>query len=419
MRHNLHLAMRAFAVATLAAALGCQGANAPTEAKADAKPKSVRVVAARLEDWPDTVRVQGSLLADEDAVIGSKLAGRVETVKVDLGSVVRQGDELVLLDRRELDLQVKLAEAQLRQACAAIALTPDEDESKLDFKNAAPVKLEQAQVEQAQAALTRAQPLLPSKAVTAAEYEVMVAMLKAAQARYDSSLNGVSEQVALIGVQRMQLALVRQQQADASITAPFDGVVAERRVAPGEYVQIGQPVVALVRSDRLRYTAGVPETRAGAIRLGQQVMIHLPLSSAPVEATISRVSPTVMQASRSIRIEADVPNPDVKLQAGLFAEADVIVDADAQSLTVPSTAVSRFAGVQKVWLVEDGQARQQTVQTGRVESGRIELVGGLQDGDLVVTNAAEGHDGPVAAIDAPPAEEQQVTVPVKSAAAGL
>jgi RND family efflux transporter MFP subunit len=414
-------ALRALALAaaaTTAVVAGCESAKAPESASPSAavEPKQVRVVAAQLQSWPDTVRVQGSLLADEDSIVGSKLAGRVETVKVDLGSVVKQGDELVLLDRREFELQVKLAESQLQQACAAIALTPDEDETKIQFENAAPVRLERAQIEQAQAALARAEPLLPSRAVTAAEYDVMVSQLKAAQARHDSALNGVSEQVALIGVRRTELALARQQLADASILAPFDGVVEQRRVAPGEYVQVGQPVVTLVRSDRLRYTAGVPETRAAAIRLGQPIEIHLPHASEPVVAAVSRISPTVTPTSRSILIEADVPNTEARLQAGLFAEADVVVNAEAQSLTLPSTAVSRFAGVQKVWLVEKGAARQLTVQTGREAGGRIELTGGLKTGDVVVTNAAEGYEGPIVAVDAP-AEPQQATIPVTSAAA--
>jgi multidrug efflux pump subunit AcrA (membrane-fusion protein) len=138
-----------------------------------------------------------------------------------------------------------------------------------------------------------------------------------------------------------------------------------------------------------------------------------------VVAAISRISPTVTPSSRSILIEADVPNADATLQAGLFAEADIVVNAEARALTLPSTAVSRFAGVQKVWLVEKGAARQKTVQTGREAAGRIELTGGLASGAVVVTNAAEGYEGPVVALETPRADEQQATVPVTQSAAGL
>jgi multidrug efflux pump subunit AcrA (membrane-fusion protein) len=104
-----------------------------------------------------------------------------------------------------------------------------------------------------------------------------------------------------------------------------------------------------------------------------------------------------MQSSRSILIEADVPNPTLELQAGLFAEAEVVVNPAAQAIVVPTSAVSRFAGVQKVWIVADGVARQQTVRTGREDGTRVEIIDGLPAGTMLVQNATEGHDGPVVA----------------------
>lgn len=393
----------------LAAIGGCQHEQAtPVAVKKTTAPKEVTVVQAAMQPWPKTVTVQGSLLAHEDAVIGTKLACRVDSVMVDLGSVVKKGDTLVRLDRSDLDLQVQLAEANLRQACAAIGLTPEGDETKIEYTNSPKVELEQALVDEAQAAVNRAKQLLPTRAVTGAEYDTLVAQLKAAQARYDSAINAVAEQVSLIGVRRKELAVAEQQLADATIVAPFDGIVEERRVSPGEYVQLGQPVVTLVRADRLRFTAGVPESKAAPITAGQQVRIRAAGKNEPVMATVSRVSPTVMLTSRSVRIEADVANPQLQLQAGLFAQAEIVVDADSQTLAVPAAAVSRFAGVQKVWLVADGKARQQTVRTGREADGKLEILDGLAAGDVIVSDATTGHDGPVVAVDKAPAERLQV-----------
>jgi RND family efflux transporter MFP subunit len=401
----------AFAVLVSVTAAGCEPAREPGAAAATTPvaAKEVAVVAARLEAWPQTVRIQGSLLADEDALIGSKIAGRVESVDVDLGSIVKRGAVIVKLDRSELELLVKQAEAQLQQACAAIGLTPDQSESDLDLTAAPPVMLEQALVEEAQAAANRAKQLLPTKAISATEYDAVVAQLKAAQARHASARNSVSEQISLIGVRRADLALARQRLADATITAPFDAIVESRHVSPGEYVQVGQAVVSLVRVDRLRFTAGVPERRAAAIRVGQAVQLRFAGSEQPVVAHVSRVSPTVMQSSRSVRIEADVTNADLQLQAGLFAEADVIVDANAQTLSLPLAAVSQFAGVQKVWLVADGKARQQTVQTGRRDDDRVEILDGIAAGAVVFGNAAEGHAGPVVAKPAPAHDALQIS----------
>lgn len=394
----------------LAVALGCSERVAPPSASATSSAptvaaREVAVSPAALASWPQTVRVQGSLLAFENAIIGSKLAGRVESVEVDLGSIVKRGQPLVVLDRSELDLRVRLARSQLQQACAAIDLAPDGDETKVNLENAAPVMLERALLDEAQTALERNKPLVASRAITSAQFDTLVAALRAAQARYNSALNAVREQIALIGVRRTELAIAEQQLTDAHILAPFDGVVDERRIAPGEYVQVGQAVVTLIRSDRLRFTAGVPESKAGQVRLGQPVLLEVTGVPDPPTAVISRVSPIVMQSSRSVRIEADVPNESAKLQAGLFAEADVVVDATAKALALPASAVSQFAGVQKVWQVVDGESHQVTVRTGREDQGRIEILSGLKVGDQVVTDADQGHDGPVI-ITANPAATQ-------------
>src|SRR5262245_59544749 len=131
----------AVALTAVAAATGCghggSDAPAPKAAAAEkAAPRTVAVTTADVQPWPRTVRVQGSLLAYENAIIGSKLAGRVESVEVDLGSVVKRGHPLVVLDTSELDLRIRLAESQLQQACAAIALKPDDDETQVELENA-------------------------------------------------------------------------------------------------------------------------------------------------------------------------------------------------------------------------------------------------------------------------------------------
>jgi RND family efflux transporter MFP subunit len=180
--------------------------------------------------------------------------------------------------------------------------------------------------------------------------------------------------------------------------APFDGVVEARRISPGEYVTVGQPLISLVRAERLRFTAGVPESKAGVIKPGQRVEIHIAGVNEPLVTEVTRVSPIVTQTSRAVRIEADVPNPAHALQAGLFAEADVIVEPEAQALALPAAAVTRFAGVEKVWLVADGKAAQQSIRTGREEGGRVEILDGIAEGSQVIANADDGRNGPVTVV---------------------
>jgi membrane fusion protein (multidrug efflux system) len=233
--------------------------------------------------------------------------------------------------------------------------------------------------------------------------ERLRALVKSAQARHQSALNNVSEQIALIGVRRAELALAQRHLDESRITAPFDGVIERRHVSAGEYVQVGQAVATLVRADILRFTAGVPEAKAGKIVKGQTIRIRIPGEPTPIEAAVSRVSPMLTQTSRALWIEADVPNPRLKLQAGLFAEAEIVVDPAATALVVPAAAVSEFAGNEKVWVVRDGISQERQIRTGRRDARRVELLPDpdfepLVSGDLIVASAQNAHAGEVIAV---------------------
>lgn len=360
-----------------------------------AAPDDVLVAEVQSQTWPVVVRVQGSLLGYDRAVVGSKLAARVDEVPIDLGTVVRRGDPLVVLDRRDRELQVEQAAAQLAQARASLGLRPDDSADELDRLQAPPVRLERALMEEARSNLERSKQLLESRVIAAEEAERLQAQFKAAEARYHSSLNDVDSQIATIRVRRAELALAEQLLADTRVVAPFDGIVEQRHVSPGEYLQEGQAVATLVRTDSLRFTAGVPERIAAQIRPGLDVLVRIDGEAAPIRVQVSRLSPALELASRSLLMEADVPNSDLRLRTGLFAEADIIVDAEAQTLAVPASAVFEFAGIEKVWIVRDGKSQEQPIRTGRRNADRIEILDGLTTGDLIIPDARQGHAGAV------------------------
>jgi len=219
-------------------AVGCNSHHAATEDHAPAAPKGpppqVVVVEATSQAWPRTISVQGSLLDDDQAIVGAKLAGRVDDVLIDLGSVVKKGQPLVVFDNRDLELGVRQAEAQLLQATAAIGRTPQDDELQIKREQSPLVMLERALVDEAQAAVARAQTLRPRGVVTESEYERVEAQLKTAEARYRAALNSVGEKIALITVRKAELAIAQQKLADAQIIAPFDSIVQMKNVSPGE-----------------------------------------------------------------------------------------------------------------------------------------------------------------------------------------
>ena len=111
----------------------------------------------------------------------------------------------------------------------------------------------------------------------------------------------------------------------------------------------------------------------------------------PLVASITRISPNVEEMNRSLTFEAEVPNADGSMRAGLFAEAEVVVDPEATALIVPQSAIVEFAGAEKVWKLVDGVAQEQNVQTSRRADKAVEIVGGLAAGDAILAQASEGR----------------------------
>ncbi len=163
-------------------------------------------------------------------------------------------------------------------------------------------------------------------------------------------------------------------------------------MAIGSYVNVGQSILEIARTEVLRYRASVPERYAAQIAIGQKVILNL-ADKTPREVQITRISPTLDSVSRSLMFEAEVPNTEDDLRSGSFAQADVILDENAQSVVIPSSALVRFAGVQKVWKVVDGQVREAVVEIGDEESGQVRIQSGLNAGDILLVNGNAGGAG--------------------------
>lgn len=388
-----------FVVAT-ACALGCseavhQPATADKQpAAAEAGAEAVDVIEVGRRPWPHVVRTQGTLIEDEIAVLGAKVAGRVKEVLVDLGMPVQAGQVVARLDTEEFDLKVQQAEAQVAQARAIVGLKGDTPDNQLDPAKAAPVVQEAALVQDARLNVQRVRDKASKGAFTQEEIQTRETALQVAEARYRSALNAVNEQIAVLGLRRAELALALRNREDAVLTAPFDGVIQERRVAPGSYVTIGQGVATLVRIDPVRFRAGVPERSAAGVAVGQPVRVLLEGQPA-MEIKIARISPSLDVANRTLIVEADLENSAGRWRTGMFAEGEIIVDTEQTALAVPVTSVVAFGGIEKVWTVTGNQAAPRPIRTGRRDNDFVEVLDGLQAGDLVIANGRQGRQGVV------------------------
>lgn len=357
--------------------------------------QKVEVIAVAPQPWRRTVRSQGSLAADEMSVIGSRVAGRIAESPIDLGERVSAGAVLARMDTSDFTSRVAQADASLLQACAAVGLKSVDGLDTLNRENSPPVRQEKAVLAQTQSNLARSQRLRAQQAVTDAEIDLLQSAVDVAAARYQSALNAVEEKIATIRARKAELDLARQNLADAVIVAPFDGAVEVRHVAPGTYVSVGDPIATLVRTDPIRFRGQVPERAALKVRIGLPIEITFENEAEACSSTIKRISPVLDEATRSLTFEAELPNADGRLRPGVFATARIELDNQAPTLAAPTTAISEFAGVERVWRVKEGEAREAVVRTGERQAGLVEILSGLNEGDLIIVSGGNARGGQV------------------------
>jgi RND family efflux transporter MFP subunit len=382
----------------LSCLVGCGGKHDAADASKTERPLptfKAEVITVEPRPWPLTVRAHGSLIGDEVAVVGAKVAGRVAEVHVDLGDAVTKGDPLVTLDQEEFRLEISQMEAQLGQACAAVGLKMGDSVEKLNPEKAPPVRQAKALWDEAKTNLVRVRQLLSQTATSESEHERIATAERVAESQHASSMNAVNEKIAEIRVRSAELDIARQRLEEAIVRAPFDGLVEQRRVAQGSFVQVGQAIATVVSTNRLRFRATMSERLAHQLAVGREVRLHLESGKKPRVVTVSRISPAVDELSRALVFEADVDNADNQLRSGLFAEAEVVLDPEARALVVPASAVAEFAGVDKVWKVVNGLTEEQVVRTGQRRDEGIQIISGLTGGESILRNAQEGRVGRV------------------------
>jgi RND family efflux transporter MFP subunit len=365
----------------------------------DGAPVDVTLAAAVEEPWERTLRVTGELVALEDSTLAAKVPGRLESLAVDLGSVVRRGELLAQVERRDYELRVASAEAA--HAAARALLGSTDDGKTTDAVDGAPaiVPEETALVREARAALDqarlerdRAHELLESGIAARASFDEADARVREAEGRWEQALEEIGNRRATLAQREAELELARALLADTAIRAPFDGAVAERLADPGDYLDVGASVVRLVRLDPVRVRLDVPERAASEVRAGALVRVEVEGAPAPLAGPLVRLSPEIGASDRLLRVEAELANPDGALRPGSFARGEIVIDPEARALVVPADALVRFAGIDKVLRVEDGRAVETRVVVGRVAPERIEILGGLAAGAQVV-RAPGGLEG--------------------------
>jgi RND family efflux transporter MFP subunit len=226
--------------------------------------------------------------------------------------------------------------------------------------------------------------------------------LDAQQAQYDaadatlrSSRETVRNIRASISARKAALALAQKKLADAKVTAPLAGFIKDRPAAPGQFLKANSPVVTIVQSTPLRLHADVQESAIAYVRTGRPVQFHVDAFPDRVfEGKITRLSPSVDQQSRTLKLEAVVNNADGLLKPGFFARVAIQTDRKDKALIVPAEALVSVSGIEKVFVIENGKVAERIVRSGVRLNKEVEIIEGLQEGDLVArTNLGSLQQG--------------------------
>lgn len=379
----------------MAAALlagGCERRAAkPAEQKAEAK--GVRVERAEELDVEQTIYATGSLAAHDRAELSAKVPGRLEAIFADLGSRVKKGDLLAQIEKRDFELKNLQAEAALAQARARLGLDLSGSEDAADPERSSLVKEARAVLSEAAKNRDRILKLRDQGILPEADVETAESAYQVAVNRVDEATHEAKNRLAALRERQAELAQAEQQLADAEIRAPFDGVVEVRQTSPGEFLNVSAPIITVVRIDPIRLRLEISERDAPRVRAGNRVKLQLEGSPRIYESDIIRLSPVISQSNRMLVAEADFSNPDGSLRPGSFAKADVVMADKARGVFVDKSAIVTFAGLHKVFILEQGKAVERAVTLGRHNGDRIEIKGRIAAGAMVILEPGNLRNG--------------------------
>lgn len=326
----------------LLTATGCKKAEPPA-AKPPAPPVHVDALTVAAVDAPETLRLTGSLRGARETELAANVAGRVLETFIERGASIQKGALLARVD-------VSAASLALAEAKLAVATSKTQEEIN-------------------QADCARYEQLKARGAATELEYDQVTAKCKTAPLNLEAA--------------KARQSIAAKNVGDGAIRAPFGGVIAERYVEVGEYVQSSSKVVSIAQIDELRLEFSVPEANWPSVKSGADVAFRVTAyGDALFHGKVTHIAGAVRD-TRDVLVEASVPNGDRKLLPGMFASVDLSVGKRPLP-ALPKSAVFMQNGKQNVYVIKDGQLEQRTLQTSAEFDGQIPVLRGVEVGEKVV-----------------------------------
>lgn len=332
------------------------------------------------------VDLSGTLVSPDQAKVSAEVAGIVREVPIELGTEVRAGAPLVRLEPRELALALERADSALRQVEAQLGVTRRQA-PPLEDDQIASIRQARANRDDAKAAFDRAAQLNGRGLVSKVDMDAADTRLKVTEANYDAALDNIRVLRATLQDRRASYELAIKKLDDAVIKAPVSGSISERLVQPGEFIRENTQVATIVQINPLKLRTSIQEKFASAIRKDQTVRFTVEaFPDRQFDGKVAFISPAIEQSTRTFAIEILVNNNERLLRPGFFAKGNVTLRVDSNVLAVDDAAVSTFAGVSTVYVVEGGKARQQIVTLGDHTASKWEVLGGLKGNETLATS---------------------------------
>lgn len=374
-----------FAGAAIAAVLGiagCKSGSQGSGANAAETPAATVSKVVRGSITHD-LNLAGQFQPFQVIDVHAKVSGYIRHIYVDIGDRVKQGQVLATLEVPELS-------AQLKGTVAEVARSKDEI-------TRAHHEVERAQSEHAalHSDYTRLKQAAAAQPGLIAEQELDDAQAKdlASESRVDAAKSALSAAMQQSDVSKADNERVSALSDYTKVTAPLDGVIVWRYADTGALIQAGTssdtqslPVVKLSQSNLLRLRLPVPEDAVEFVHEGATVMVNVDAVHRSFQGKVVRFTRNLNMATRTMETEIDVPNKNLSLTPGMYANTKIELERHDNVLTIPVQAVLRNGNETSVLVVDaNNHVVPRTIVTGLQGSNLVEVKSGLADGDEVIT----------------------------------
>ncbi len=309
------------------------------------KTYNVQVAKVEKKSLRPAVETIGSLKPYEVVIVSSEVDGILHEIRVNEGASVSRGSLLAVIDDRDYRNEATRAEAAVRQAEATLANT------RLEFQ--------------------RKDALFKEELVTRQQYDDVTTRLAIAEADVERA--------------KAARAMAKERLDKTRIYSPLGGFVQEKKQAAGNYVRNGTPIFTIVQNHPLKLDFTIAEKDIAKLKIGQDVMFTVE-THAGKEFTgkLKTIYPALEDRTRTLQVEALVPNPENVLKPGLFAKVTLYTNVAVDTVVIPVTAIIYENTLTKVFVVEGDRAKEVKIKIGGKYGELMEVVEGLAGGETIV-----------------------------------